>query len=852
MAGAHMYLGVPALSQAWRSCGTAPARTIHPIPSHPVPSNPILSGHHPIPYHLIPSSVEVCRSSSWLGHTCIWVCQPSPRRGAPAARLRRTQYIPSHLIPSRPIPSCQVTIPYHTIPYHLIPSSVEGCRSSSWLGHTCTWVCQPSPRCGAPAARLRRAQYIPSHLIPSRPIPSCQVTIPSHPIPYHLIPSSVEGCRSLSWLGHTCIWVCQPSPRRGAPAARLRRAQYIPSHLIPSRPIPSCQVTIPSHPISSHLVWKGAAARHGWGTHVSGCASPLPGVALLRHGSGAHNTSHPISSRPVQSHPVRSQSHPIPYHPIPYHLVWKGAAACHGWGTHVSGCASPLPGVALLRHGSGAHNTSHPISSRPVQSHPVRSPSHTIPYHTISSHLVWKGAAARHGWGTHVSGCASRLPGVALLRHGSGAHNTSHPISSRPVQSHPVRSPYHTIPYHTIPSHLVWKGAAARHGWGTHVPGCASPLPGVALLRHGSGAHNTSHPISSRPVQSHPVRSPSHPIPYHTISSHLVWKCAAARHGWGTHVSGCASPLPGVALLRHGCGAHDTSHHISSRPVQSHPVRSPSHPIPYHPISSHLVWKGAAACHGWGTHVPGCASPLPGVALPRHGSGAHNTSHPISSRPVQSHPVRSPSHPIHHLIPSSVEGCRSSSWLGHTCIWVCQPSPRRGAPAARLRRAQYIPSHLIPSRPIPSCQVTIPYHTIPSHLIPSSVEGCRSSSWLGHTCTWVCQPSPRRGAPAARLRRAQYIPSHLIPSRPIPSCQVTIPSHPIPYHLIPSSVEGCRSSSWLGHTCILGVPALSQAWRSCGTAPARTIHPIPSHPVPSNPILSGHHPIHTIHPSHPI
>ena len=154
-----MYLGVPALSQAWRSCGT----------------------------------------------------------------LRRAQYIPSHLIPSRPIPSRQVTIPSHPIPSHLIPSSVEECRSLSWLRHTCTWVCQPSPRRGAPAARLRRAQYIPSHLIPSRPIPSRQVTIPSHPIPSHLIPSSVEECCSLLWLRHTCTWVCQPSPKRVALAARLRR-----------------------------------------------------------------------------------------------------------------------------------------------------------------------------------------------------------------------------------------------------------------------------------------------------------------------------------------------------------------------------------------------------------------------------------------------------------------------------------------------------------------------------------------------------------------------------------------------------------------------------------------------------
>ena len=56
-------LGVVCLSQAWRCCGTAPARTIHPIPSHPVPSNRIPSDHHPIPYHTIPYHT-ICRSTA--------------------------------------------------------------------------------------------------------------------------------------------------------------------------------------------------------------------------------------------------------------------------------------------------------------------------------------------------------------------------------------------------------------------------------------------------------------------------------------------------------------------------------------------------------------------------------------------------------------------------------------------------------------------------------------------------------------------------------------------------------------------------------------------------------------------
>ena len=59
-------------------------------------------------------------------------------------------------------------------------------------------------------------------------------------------------------------------------------------------------------------------------------------------------------------------------------------------------------------------------------------------------------------------------------------------------------------------------------GMKTHVFGCASPFPGVALLRHSSGAHNTSHPISSvlsNPIPSGQVTIPSHPIPSHPISS---------------------------------------------------------------------------------------------------------------------------------------------------------------------------------------------------------------------------------------------------------------------------------------------------------------------------------------------
>ena len=184
-----MYLGVPAFSQPWHSCGTAPARTLHPVPSHPVltiPSRQVTIPSHPIPSHPVWKGAAAC-----LGRNTHLSGCDNPCPGVALLRHGSGSHIPSHLIPSHPIPSRQVTIPYHTIPSHTIPSSVEGCRSLPRQGHICTWLCQPSPRRGAPVARLRRAQYIPSHLIPSRPIPSRQVTIPYHTIPYHLTSSSV-------------------------------------------------------------------------------------------------------------------------------------------------------------------------------------------------------------------------------------------------------------------------------------------------------------------------------------------------------------------------------------------------------------------------------------------------------------------------------------------------------------------------------------------------------------------------------------------------------------------------------------------------------------------------------------
>ena len=719
--------------------------------------------------------MEGCRSSSWLGHTCTWLCQPSPSRGAPAARLRRAQYIPSHLIPSRPIPSCQVTIPSHTIPYHLIPSSVEGCRSSSWLGHTCTWLCQPSPRRGAPAALLRRAQYIPSHPIPSRPIPSCQVTIPSHTIPYHLIPSNVEGCRSSSWLGHTCIWVCQPSPSHGAPAARLQRAQYIPSHPIPSRPIPSCQVTIPSHPIPYHTIpsnVEGCRSSSWLGHTCTWLCQPSPsrGAPAARLQRAQYIPSHPIPSRPIPSCQVTIPSLTIPYHLIPSNV--EGCRSSSWLGHTCTWVCQPSPsrGAPAARLQRAQYIPSHPIPSRPIPSCQVTIPSHPIPYHTIPYSV--EGCRSSSWLGHTCTWLCQPSPsrGAPAARLRRAQYIPSHPIPSRPIPSCQVTIPSLTIPYHTIPSSV--EGCRSSSWLGHTCTWLCQPSPrrGAPAARLRRAQYIPSHLIPSRPIPSCQVTIPSHTIPYHTIPS---------------NVEGCRSS----SWLGHTC-----------------------------------TWL----CQ------PSPSRGAPAALLRR---AQYIPSHPIPSRPIPSCQVTIPSHTIpYHLIPSSVEGCRSSSWLGHTCTCLCQPSPRRGAPAARLRRAQYIPSHPIPSRPIPSRQVTIPYHTTPYHLIPSSVEGCRSSSWVGHTCTWLCQPSPRRGAPAARLQRAQYIPSHPIPSRPIPSCQVTIPSHTIPYHLIPSNVEGCRSSSWLGHTCTwLCQPSPR---RGAPAALLRRAQYIPSHPIPSRPIPS--------------
>ena len=683
-------------------------------------SHPRSHARHTIPYHAIPSGVEGCRSLSRPRHISIWVCERLPRCGDPAAQLRRTQYNPSHLISpvqSHPVRSPSHPIPSHPIPSHLVRKGAAAYHDRSTHISGCASTFQGVALLRHSSSAHNTSPPISSVL--SNPIPAGHHPIPSHPIPSHLVWKGAAFCQD--WGAH--VSGCA-SPFPGVALLRHSSGAHT-SHPISSRPVQSHpgrspSHPIPSHPIPCHLVRKGAAAYHGRGTPISGCASTFQGVALLRHSSGAHNTSHPISS--VLSNPIPSGHHPIPSHPIPSHLVWKGAAFCQDRGTHVSGCASPFPGVALLRHSSGAH-TSHPISSRPVQSHPGRSPSHPIPSHPIPSHLVRKGAAAYHGRSTPISGCASTFQGVALLRHSSSAHNTSHPISS--VLSNPIPSGHHPIPSHPIPSHLVWKGAAFCQDWGTHVSGCASPFPGVALLRHSSGAH-TSHPISSRPVQSHPGRSPSHPIPSHPIPCHLVRKGAAAYHGRSTPISGCASSFQGVALLRHSSGAHNTSPPISS--VLSNPIPSGHHPIPSHPIPSHLVWKGAAFCQDWGTHVSGCASPFPGVALLRHSSGAH-TSHPISSRPVQSHPGRSPSHPIpSHPIPSHLVRKGAAAYHGRSTPISGCASTFQGVALLRHSSGAHNTSHPISSvlsNPIPSGHHPIPSHPIPSHLVWKGAAFCQ-------------------------------------------------------------------------------------------------------------------------------
>ena len=101
--------------------------------------------------------------------------------------------------------------------------------------------------------------------------------------------------------------------------APARTLHPVPSHSVLT--IPSRQVTISSHPIPSHLVWKGAAACLGRNAHVSGCDNPCPGVALLRHGSGSHISSHPIPSHLVPSNLIPSGHHTIPSHTIPYHTI---------------------------------------------------------------------------------------------------------------------------------------------------------------------------------------------------------------------------------------------------------------------------------------------------------------------------------------------------------------------------------------------------------------------------------------------------------------------------------------------------------------------------------------------------
>ena len=68
-------------------------------------------------------------------------------------------------------------------------------------------------------------------------------------------------------------------------------------------------------------------------------------------------------------------------------------------------------------------------------------------------------------------------------------------------------------------------------------------------------------------------------------------------------------------------------------------------------------------------------------------------------------------------------GCRRLSRPRHTFIWVCQLLPRRGAPAARLRRTHLISSHPISSHPVPSNPIQV--------FITPTFEQCSRSSVLG-------------------------------------------------------------------------------------------------------------------------
>ena len=117
MAGAHMYLAVPALSQAWRSCGTAAARTIHPIPSHPVPSNPILSGHHPM------AGARTHTSDPPAGKLIVKVHTHKRGWRLKMRWVTSRDYVwvsaPHHTTPHHTTPLN--TTPHHTTPHHSTP-----------------------------------------------------------------------------------------------------------------------------------------------------------------------------------------------------------------------------------------------------------------------------------------------------------------------------------------------------------------------------------------------------------------------------------------------------------------------------------------------------------------------------------------------------------------------------------------------------------------------------------------------------------------------------------------------------------------------------------------------------------
>ena len=261
-----MYLGVPALSKEWRSCGTAPAHTIHPIPSHPpVTSNLVPSGHHTIPYHTIPYHTIPCHLV---------------RKGATACHGRATLRLGgaplSHVRWSMPISRSKSRSPTLVSPGQLTIGVAAG-NADKWRiymrleksgGGRAEYVWVSEPLALLPATVAAAHYATPLHIKKHHATPRRHTT-PHHTTPHHATPRHATPHHATP---------CHTTPRH------TTRRHTTPHHT-------TSHHTTPHHTTPHHTTPRHTTPRHTTSHHATPCHT-TPHHTTPRHTTPQHAHVH--------------------------------------------------------------------------------------------------------------------------------------------------------------------------------------------------------------------------------------------------------------------------------------------------------------------------------------------------------------------------------------------------------------------------------------------------------------------------------------------------------------------------------------------------------------------------------